>query len=205
MTSENVSGGIPVTLTTKLTGASWSPNALADNADLAGFPIASDSSGAPFFRLRIVPRVNRPPHKNALQPRTQARPEDRAEIRRHWIQAKTKSADMLAAARSADSIGLFNAARDLDCLLDDMWQLREARELDWRGVLNFLQGVLKQLRKERKLEVLQPAQCDAIQRIVADHLGPATKDKEDVKHCLRLLEEAGLDPWESDSPVESEE
>jgi hypothetical protein len=123
-------------------------------------------------------------------------PERRDAIRRLWKDARRKAAEMVLASRSGDPIELSNATSDLDHLLGEMWRLRECREPDWRGVLDFLQGVLRYTWKiDGGYEVLTNGKCTAIERVVRDYLGPATMDSESVEETLETLEAAGFDPW----------
>jgi hypothetical protein len=98
---------------------------------------------------------------------------------------------MVEAAQAADPIELANAVTDLNFLLDDLWKLREAREPDWAGALNFLQGVLK----KADFEAFTPEQCKAIQEVVTNYVGPATVNLDDVEACIEALRGAGFDPW----------
>jgi hypothetical protein len=128
--------------------------------------------------------------------RAQHQPEARDAIRRYWRDAQQRATDMISAARAEDLIGLSNSASDLDHLLEDMWNLRECREMDWRGVLNSLQGVLKYVWKiEGGFERLTVDQCKAILEVITNHLGPATIDSDDVRSTLKILRRGGFDPW----------
>jgi hypothetical protein len=119
------------------------------------------------------------------------RPENRDAIRRCWEKAKEKTNLMVEASNAGDPIELASAAFGLDHLLGELWGMRRAREPDWAGAINFLQGVLK----KADLETMTPSQCQAIQTIVTDHVGPATVDRDDIETCIRILRGAGLDPW----------
>jgi hypothetical protein len=72
-----------------------------------------------------------------------------------------------------------------------MWELRSGRNDEWVGVLNFLQGILKTY----ELESLNVDQIQAIRTVVGDYLGPGTVNKDDVRRCLQVLTEGGIDPW----------
>jgi hypothetical protein len=119
------------------------------------------------------------------------RPEVRDAFRRTWETAKNKADTMLNAAASEDYIELQNAGSDLGHTLQDMWELRSGRNDEWVGVLNFLQGILKTY----ELESLNVDQIQAIRTVVGDYLGPGTVNKDDVRRCLQVLTEGGIDPW----------
>jgi hypothetical protein len=123
-------------------------------------------------------------------------PEDRDAIRRLWRDAQRKAGDMVLASKCGDPIELSNATSDLDHLLSELWRLRECRESDWRGVLDFLQGVLRYTWKiDGGYEVLSEQQCTTIELIVREYLGPSTMDSESVENTLEALQAAGFDPW----------
>jgi hypothetical protein len=123
-------------------------------------------------------------------------PEGRDAIRRLWRDAQQKAAEMVLASKSESLIELSNAASDLDQILGEMWDLREFREIDWHGVLDFLQGVLRYAWKiGGGYEKLSNHQCEAIEQVIKNHLAPSTMDLEDVRSTLKILRSAGLDPW----------
>jgi hypothetical protein len=131
-----------------------------------------------------------------FEERDRRMPEGRDAIRRLWRDAQQKTAEMVLASKSESLIELSNAASDLDQILGEMWDLREFREIDWRGVLDFLQGVLRYVWKiGGGYEKLSNHQCEAIEEVIKNHLGPSTMDKEDVRSTLKILRTAGLDPW----------
>jgi hypothetical protein len=133
---------------------------------------------------------------SSTEERNQHLPEARDAIRRLWRDAYGKASEMMMASNSGDLIELSNAASDIDQILGEMWSLRACREIEWRGVLDFLQGVLRYTWKiEGGYEVLTNQKCEAIQRIVKDYLGPSTMDNESVEDALTILEKAGFDPW----------
>jgi hypothetical protein len=105
--------------------------------------------------------------------------------------AKEKAAQSREAAASGDFVDMGNAFFALGHVLDDMGELREVREFDWRGILNFLQGILKKSDPES----FSINQWEGIETIVTDYLGLATVDKDDVESCLNILCSKGLDPW----------
>jgi hypothetical protein len=154
--------------------------------------VSTSTGSIPYSQQqRQVSRTIQPTQKRA-----QRLPEARYAIRRLWTDAYRKTTEMVAASMSRDLIELSNAASDVDQLLDEMWSLRDCREIEWRGVLDFLQGVLRYTWKvEGGYEVLTSKKCEAIQRIVKDYLGPSTMDSESVGDALAVLEKAGFDPW----------
>ncbi len=192
MANETISGTNEVGITIQQLRADCARHeSVLSPASYEASAIGSDLSGAVRKTLSVQPKSPERRAARSAAPEKKPRPEDRDALRRYWQFARTSAASMDQAAQSGDYIELCNAAHDLMGVLDDMWRMRDAREDDWRGSLNFLQGVLKEV----EFENLRPEHCSAIKTIVTDFLGPATVDKEDVRTCLRLLRGAGLDPW----------
>ena len=172
---------------------------------------AADSPAGSF--ANVAPKSDRYPRQQKTQ-KGKARttheaerhlPEARYSLRQLWGRAQAKAAEMVLASRSDDPVELSNSASDLDQILGQMWDLREYRETEWRGVLNFVQGVMKYLWKiSGGFEQLSLIQCEAIGEIVKHHLGPSTMDKEDVRSTLKLLKTAGIDAWDAISRDQQE-
>jgi hypothetical protein len=99
------------------------------------------------------------------------------------------------AARDQEMMQLAVAADDLDMGLSKLWGLRAGRDLNWRTILNHAQGMIRQLFAEKRVDLLTAHQCSAILEIVDRHLGPATKTVEDLNEVMRLIEDAGFDPY----------
>ena len=94
-------------------------------------------------------------------------------------------------AKAADLIELSNAGFRLAHLLADLWELRDEREDDWSDLLNVLQAALAKEEFER----FSPNQCYAIGVVISDHLAAGAVDIDDIERSIKLLREAGLDPW----------
>ena len=61
---------------------------------------------------------------------------------------------------------------------------------------------MKSIDRGRGYELFTPDECRAIEAVICRHLGTWTNDKESVRETLRLLNEAGLDPWAPISGVQ---
>jgi hypothetical protein len=92
-------------------------------------------------------------------------------------------------------MGLLRAADDLEQALAELWDLRAARDVDWQTILNHTQGLLRQAFAAKRVEGLAPEQCRAVREIVDRYLGPASRTPEDLVEVLRLIEDAGFDPY----------
>src|SRR5262249_4339121 len=123
------------------------------------------------------------------------RPETRAALRACWKGAVETAAEMIRASEDGDERGLVIAADDLDSALAKLWELRAARDIDWLTILNHAQGMLKQAFAQARVERLTPDQCRCIKKIVDRYLGPATKTIADLTEVIRLIEDAGFDPY----------
>jgi radical SAM superfamily enzyme YgiQ (UPF0313 family) len=107
-------------------------------------------------------------------------------------------------AESGDLVELSNAGFALRFALEDLWNLRNEREEDWGDLLNLLQGALAQEEFER----FKARQCQTIRTIIVDHLSAGVTDIDDIERSIKLLREAGFDPWKgisSSVPAESEQ
>jgi hypothetical protein len=88
---------------------------------------------------------------------------------------------------------MFCAAVALREILDRLWELRRHREDDWVGILDQARTALEQLAAAG-IEDATADQCWALQRLVEEHLSPATKSPDDLAKAVRLVAQAGLDP-----------
>jgi hypothetical protein len=133
-------------------------------------------------------------------------PEARRAFRRHWNAAEAAAEAMLQAAEAKDLMGLGIAADQLEQTLGDLWDLREGRDIDWQTILNHMQGMMRTFFLEKRAETLTAEQCKKIVALVKDYLGPATKTVDDLNEVLRLIDDAGFDPFAaiSGDPVSDE-
>jgi hypothetical protein len=122
-------------------------------------------------------------------------PENRAATRGAWQQARLAATALVAAIEADDPRARFIAVDDLERALGKLWDLRAGRDDFWKMVLNHAQGMLRQLFKEKLVEMLTPVQGTAIRDIVEQHLGPATKTAEDLTEVVRLIADVAGDPY----------
>jgi hypothetical protein len=102
---------------------------------------------------------------------------------------------MVSSAQGGDKMALGVAVDNLDIALGKLWGLRASRDVNWKTVLNHAQGMLKALFSAKRVEQLTPEQCEAILELVDRHLGPSTKTLDDLNEAVRLIEDAGFDPY----------
>ena len=131
------------------------------------------------------------PEKPRAYPGRSGAPARRDEIRRCLIKSTEAAGNLETYAAAGEKIELSNEGFRLRQLLDDLWELRSEREVNWGDLLNILQGALKQEEFER----FSFDQCQAIRTIVADHLGAGAVGDDDIERSVELLRETGLDPW----------
>jgi hypothetical protein len=169
----------------------------------AGYGLAP--TGEPIQPFVLAAKAPRPKaQKRGASPPLQ-RPETRAALRSHWRTAQASAEAMLAAAQKQDGEALLIAADNLELVLGKLWELRDVRDINWRSILNHAQGMLRQLFAAKVVEQLTPEQCRCVIEIMARHLGPATKSVEDLNEVLRLIEDAGADPFGAISGGPSED
>jgi hypothetical protein len=94
-----------------------------------------------------------------------------------------------------DAQSRFVTADDLERALGKMWGLRAGRDDVWKMILNHAQAMLRQLFKEKLVEALTPDQASAIGTIVEQYLGTATRTRDDLTEVIRLIDDAGCDPY----------
>lgn len=133
--------------------------------------------------------------------------ESRAAFRAHWKAAQEAADAMASAARRDDRISLGIAADDLEQALAKLWDLRDGRDIDWQTILNHAQGMMRLFFQEKRVERLTTEQCRNIARLVKEYLGPATKTVDDLNEVLRLIDDAGFDPYAAISadPLDEEQ
>jgi len=119
-------------------------------------------------------------------------------IRRGLSAAQTYSAQMTDAAAKGQSIDLANSGFHLTDTLNDLWKCRDVREDDWGDLLNVLQTALA----EEVFEKFSENQCSAIYKVITDHLSMGSVDADDLAVAVRILREAGFDPWKTISGKE---
>jgi hypothetical protein len=121
--------------------------------------------------------------------------ESRAAFRSHWKAAQEAAEAMVGAEALDDRMSLGIAADDLEQALAKLWDLRAGRDIDWQTILNHMQGMMRLFFQEKRAERLTAEQCKTIARLVKDYLGPATKTIDDLNEVLRLIDDAGFDPY----------
>ncbi len=129
--------------------------------------------------------------------------EVRRALRRAWNDAVKAADAMHDAAQANDLMAVGIAANDLDRELAELWKLRAHRDIDWQSILNHMQGVMRTFFQEKRAESLTAEQCKALVDLVKDYLGPATKTTDDLNEVLRLIDDAGFDPFAAISADES--
>ena len=115
-------------------------------------------------------------------------------------QAEWHANELEDAARTGDLMALSNAGFGLTAALDELWEQRNEGETDWADLLNLLQGALAKEEFER----YSTQQCAAIKEIISKYLTADEVKLDDIENSIRLLREAGLDPWKGISGTLSE-
>lgn len=163
--------------------------------------------------IRALPHAGRSqarpsPRESRATPSALPTPEIRAALRAYWKAAQESAEGMVQAADTKDLMELGIAADNLDHALAKLWELRAHRDLDWRTILNHVQDTMRQFFVRKQVEELTRGQCLIIRTIVKDYLGPASKSPADLNEVLRLICDAGFDPYgaiSGDPVVDGEE
>jgi hypothetical protein len=162
-----------------------------DSARFAEGTITGDATGATSIGAKANRLTRKATPVDVPRPSSQAR----WALRHHWEQAKASSARMVLAAQSQDQMELAIAANDLEKALAKLWELRENRDVDWQTILNHAQGVTRQLFAEKRVESLSAQQSACIHELVERLLGTSTKSPDDLDEAVRLITDAGCDPY----------
>ena len=143
------------------------------------------------------PKLARRPPAKERNGQVKALPssEQRRVFRGHWTEAQAAAEEMRQAAAVNDLMGVGIAADKLDQSLGELWKMREERDIDWQTILNHMQGMMRTFFLEKRAETLTTDQCKRIVELVKDYLGPATKTVDDLNEVLRLIDDAGFDPY----------
>jgi hypothetical protein len=140
--------------------------------------------------------ARQPPAKGKnRQPKALPSSDVRRSFRKHWAQAQEAAEAMLQAAEVKDLMAVGIAADKLDQSLGELWNLRAGRDIDWQTILNHMQGMMRVFFQEKRAETLTVDQCTLIVDLVEHYLGPATKTVDDLNEVLRLIDDAGFDPY----------
>lgn len=171
-----------------------------------------DVGGTGEFTPVATTRITRrPPHRPANRREktaTLTSPETRAALRSHWNNAKAAAAALVQAAATNDKMEVALSADKLEGALTKLWELRASRDLDWQTILNHVQGMLRQVFLQKRAEELTVEQGKCIYALVEHCIGPATKSADDLNEAIRLIIDAGFDPYAAisgDPSGESEE
>jgi hypothetical protein len=175
---------------------------------MVGYGMApTGESSSPYSRAPEQPPRQKRPAKARSKPESVTTPEARAAFRAAWSEARAAAAELLQATKEDDPMGRVIAADDLEQALAKLWAQRSGRDVNWQGILNHAQGMLKELFAEYRMEALSPEQGAVIREIVENYLGPATKSTGDLSEVIRLIADAGCDPFyaiSGDPDVEQE-
>ena len=168
--------------------------------------------GVSFHRVVVdrSQRIARRPAAKEKNGQVKALPssDHRKAFRRHWAEAQEAAEAMLQAAEAKDLMDVGIAADNLDQSLAELWNLREGHDIDWQTILNHMQGMMRAFFLEKRAETLSAEQCKRIVELVKDYLGPATKTINDLNEVVRLIDDAGFDPYAAisgDPVVEAKE
>lgn len=99
-----------------------------------------------------------------------------------------------------EAMDIANAGYEVEDTLADLWELRQARESNFAGLLNILQGCLAR----EIFETWSASKCIAVRSIVTEILSASDIDYELVKRAMLQLKSVGLDPWKGISGDVSE-
>ncbi len=138
---------------------------------------------------------DRSPQRRRQRAQSGQSPEGRAAMRTHWRTAHDAAEAMMGAATAQEPMALAIAADNLDMALARLWDLRDQRDINWQGILNHAQGLVKQLFVEKRVEQLTADQCRHIVDLVENYLGPSTKTTADLNEAIRTIRDAGCDPY----------
>ncbi len=173
--------------------ATWVRNTHLSDARCLAYDVPREKSAVDRAARQMLPGAGRP--KDRM--RADAEREDRYALREHLARTKDLAARLIDSCGRAEPMEQAIAGSELSDELQALWSLRGVREEEWAEVLNFLQSALAQEEFER----FRASQCEAVRRVVVDHLAGGAVDPEDVIHVRMILRETGLDPWKAVSAL----
>jgi len=91
---------------------------------------------------------------------------------------------------SKDLILLDNLLDALNSSVDELWNLRDGREREYAKLI----VLLKTITKSKCIELANQKQVTALFEILQTFKTPRIAEI-DIKHCVRVMKEAGLDPY----------
>lgn len=188
MSYPTISGDVSTPTISKASGSYYSKTVTMQEIGLEGYALASSRNGQLSITRRPTGRqipLNSRPTSNTSNTSKSTR------IAQLLNKAKSLASEMESYARSGELMDLSNCGFSLIYTLDDLWALRENRESDWKDLLNLLQGALAKEEFER----YSVEQCIAVRKVITEHLADGYIEIDDLERSIRLLRNAGLDPW----------
>lgn len=180
------SGDVSMTAIAKAYGSPYSKMADVQDFRLSGYDLGYSNSGKPRnlpkLTVRRQTQLTTKPDSYSVKPYA---------IGRLLNKAERLARDMELYSQNSELIDLSNSGFSLTHTLDDLWALRSEREADWGDLLNLLQGAIAKEEFER----FSAQQCAAIRKTITDHLAGGYVEIDDIERSIRLLRDAGLDPW----------
>lgn len=122
------------------------------------------------------------------------RPEDRAAIKSYHEAALVAARELVDCASNGDECGMALAVRTIDENVEGLWKCKKAREIDWQAILNHFRLVLKQALQEERAERMTQEECQAMLELVG-MVGLPTRTSDDLNEAVRLIRDAGFDPY----------
>jgi transcriptional regulator with XRE-family HTH domain len=183
--------------------ANFTLESLARIARALSYQLEPKLNAAPAASIVSGLREKRQPANHSQSARiteTTGNQAQRQAVRHHLAAAERWANEMMSDAQTGNLMELSNSGFALTAVLDELWALRDEREADWGDLLNLLQGALAKEEFER----FSTQQCTAIRKIITDHLAGGYVEIDDLERSIRLLREAGLDPWKGISGAISE-
>ena len=189
-----ISGDVSTPTISKASGSYYSKTVTMQEIDLEGYALANSRNGQMSITRRPAGRQIPPNSRPASNTSKSSR------IALLLNKAKRLAFEMESYARSGELIDLSNCGFSLTSTLEDLWALRDSRESDWKDLLNLLQGALAKEEFER----YSLQQCIAVQKVITEHLADGYIEIDDLERSVRLLRDAGLDPWKGISGMVSQ-
>lgn len=121
-------------------------------------------------------------------------PEVRAAIKAYHQAAAAAADGLVESAKGGDVEGVALAVREIAANVDSLWRCRKAREMDWQAILNHIRLMFRQAVIGERAEKMSSDECRAVRELVG-MIGLAMRTADDLNEAIRLVRDAGFDPY----------
>jgi hypothetical protein len=157
----------------------------ATTGSLSGYIIKSDKTTASGFTAPAHSKSSSNPYM------VTAKLAQRDLIKRTLNNIEELLSQMVEHAENNDLIELGIAENQIKTLLGELWDARQARELDWGDLVNLIRCVVT----DEDFELWKTKKLHGFKEIVVNYLRLDQVNMHDIRECIALLRKIDIDPW----------